>query len=148
MSSACGSIVTVAGDFLINLGGMWKSDVRLRNEAAQDVVRTSEGWAPKTITPDHFFVAKELAVRYEAAAAELKMHYIQICDVAPPDEADERITAHHEVSGHDESAIRHRADSPSSARQRYRQPPVLYGVTARRCHREALQRCPFIATPL
>ena len=74
-----------------NLGGMWKSDMRLRNEAEEDVVRTSEGWAPKTLTPDHFFVAKELAVRYEAAAAELKMHYIQICDVAPPDEADERI---------------------------------------------------------
>ena len=65
--------------------------MRLRNEAEEDVVRTSEGWAPKTLTPDHFFVAKELAVRYEAAAAELKMHYIQICDVAPPDEADERI---------------------------------------------------------
>ena len=74
-----------------NHGGMWKPDVRLRREAEQDVVRTSEGWAPKTISPDLFFVAKELAVRYEAAAAELRMHYIQICDLATPEEADERI---------------------------------------------------------
>ncbi|MDE0269031.1 MAG: hypothetical protein OXI96_08365 [Acidimicrobiaceae bacterium] len=74
-----------------NFGGMWKSDMRFRREAEEDIVRTSEGWAPQTIAPERYFVAKELAVRYEAAANELRMHYIQLCDIPTPPEADERL---------------------------------------------------------
>ena len=74
-----------------NFGDMWKSGMRFRREAEEDVVRTSEGWAPQTITPGHYFVSKELAVRYEAAASELRMHYVQLCDIPTPPEADERL---------------------------------------------------------
>lgn len=74
-----------------NFGGMWKSNVRLRSEATEDIELTSEGWLPRTIMPEQLFIAKELAIRYEAAAAEMKMHYTHLCDIPTPEEADERI---------------------------------------------------------
>ena len=74
-----------------HLGGIWKGHGRFRNEAEQDINWTSEGWAPKTIDPGHYFVSKELAIRYESAAAEAQLHYMQICDLATPEEADERL---------------------------------------------------------
>ena len=73
------------------LDGRWKPYTRLRSEAAEEIELTSEGWMPRTIIPEQLFIAKELAIRYEAAAAEMKLHYIQLCDIPTPEEADERI---------------------------------------------------------
>ena len=74
-----------------DLPGLWLTPRRFYQLARECVVEHDDGWATETCDPGHRFVAWELAVRYEAAARSVKLHYTQICDLATPDECDERI---------------------------------------------------------
>ena len=80
-----------------DLPGLWPAPGLFYQGARECVVQRDDGWATKTCDPGHRFVAWELAVRYEAAAQSARLHYRQICDLAGPDECEERIAR---IAGH------------------------------------------------
>lgn len=80
-----------------DLDGFWKRQRRYRQEAAEDLRQTAEGWtldnrqvfARQDAAP--VFISQELAVRYGTLEAEARHHYVQLCDRPEQDEAADRL---------------------------------------------------------
>ena len=73
------------------LPGLWPSPGRFYHSAQEEVSLHPDGWTVSTNPPGHRFISWELAVRYEAAYREARLHYSQICDMATGDEVTERL---------------------------------------------------------
>lgn len=80
-----------------DLDGFWKRQRRFRAEAAEDLRETTDGWtldsrqvfARQDDGP--VFISQELAVRYGALEAEVRLHYAQLCDRPDQAEAADRL---------------------------------------------------------
>ena len=74
-----------------DLPGIWHSSRRFYGMAQESVTEHEDGWSVTTADPGHKFIAWEMAVRYEAASSEAKLHYNQLCDGPTEEEYHERV---------------------------------------------------------
>ena len=74
-----------------DLPGIWHTPRSFYGMAQENVVEHDDGWSVATIDPGHRFIAWEMAVRYEAASSEARLHYTQLCDGPTEPEYRERI---------------------------------------------------------
>ena len=74
-----------------DLPGIWLSPRRFYGMAQESVTEHDDGWSVTTLDPGHKFISWEMAVRYEAASSEAKLHYTQLCDGPTEEEYHERV---------------------------------------------------------
>ena len=74
-----------------DLPGIWHTPRRFYGMAQESVTEHDGGWSVTTADPGHKFIAWEMAVRYEAASSEARLHYTQLCDGPDEEEYHERV---------------------------------------------------------
>lgn len=74
-----------------DLPGLWHTPRRFYGMAQESVIEHDDGWSVTTADPGHRFIAWEMAVRYEAASSEARLHYTQLCDGPTEAEYQERV---------------------------------------------------------
>ena len=74
-----------------DLPGIWHTPRWFYGMAQESVTEHDDGWSVTTADPGHKFIAWEMAVRYEAASSEARLHYTQICDGPTDEEYHERV---------------------------------------------------------
>ena len=74
-----------------DLPGIWHTPRRFYGMAQESVMEHDDGWSVTTADPGHKFIAWEMAVRYEAASSEARLHYTQLCDGPTEEEYQERV---------------------------------------------------------
>lgn len=74
-----------------DLPGIWRTPRSFYGMAQEGVTEHDDGWSVTTADPGHKFIAWEMAVRYEAASSEARLHYTQLCDGPTEEEYRERV---------------------------------------------------------
>jgi len=74
-----------------DLPGIWHTPRWFYGMAQERVTEHDDGWSVTTADPGHKFIAWEMAVRYEAASSEARLHYTQLCDGPTEEEYHERV---------------------------------------------------------
>lgn len=74
-----------------DLPGIWHTPRSFYGMAQESVIEHDDGWSVTTADPGHKFIAWEMAVRYEAAGSEARLHYTQLCDGPAEEEYRERV---------------------------------------------------------